>query len=496
MVSKSQARALMLIASIAGAVQGLLSFLGGCVATYDKHKDLDSNTISVWVGIGDMKYYCGYMKLKRAPTNIGKSNEDCDTDFSIMDRGWYSRVHKHCLECHDEECDAPACDLSGFGVVLAYAIVCGVGWSVIAVAAFISFILNHKKTGIVVTVVYIIVYIIFIGLFAAVWSSAKKMDRECLNKACKEVRNQGKRSSREVLAYFICSFITIFGAIICSLIAIGGLGKPAERDKKKDANNDKDMAAVKDFKKGKAYYEPNVIIFEEGKDNGKDYKLGIIGQEFIYKFNQLNNYIADKSKLHKYAEKKFRQADTENTGTLVLDNVRNCMAKLMHRKELPFPSEDRLNFLMRRYDTSESNKLEKSEFEQLLYDIFMESRDLLIDKYAIKKANSWMFDKTNATMDIPKLRELDELLSNTEDFDDALGKAVVSAGKNASSTFSVDEVAEIAKVFSEKYNVQILTNQEITEIMREMGKGISEYDANDLRMAIYAVLCISKNLIR
>jgi len=485
----------MFIASLAGAIQGLLSFLGGCVATYDKNINLDSDSISLWEHIIDTKYNCGFIKLRRAPTNINKEDEECDTDFGMMDRGWYSRVHNYCLQCSGDECDVDACDLNGFRVVLAYAIVCGAGWAVVAIAAFISFILDHRKTGIVVSIAYIITYIIFIGLFTAAWSSAKKVDKECLNKACKEIKSQGKRSSREILAYSICSFITILAAIICSSIAVIGLGKPSTRENEEGPNNEESVVVKQNFEKGKPYYVSDSLAFHEEKDNGKDYKMSAIGQEFNCKFNQLNNYIVDKSKLQKYAKKKFIQADIKNNGVLALDDVKDCIIKLIHNKGLPIPSDENLKALMRRYDTGGSNKLERSEFEQLLLDVFMESKDLLVEKYAIKKANSWMFNKTKVPIGTPKLRELNELLNNTEEFDDALGNVIVKEGKNASSILSIDEVTEIAKIFCNRYAVPVLTRQEITEIMREMGKGTSEYDANDLSMAIYAVLSVSKNLV-
>lgn len=495
MVTRSQAKALMLIACVAGGVQGLLTFVGGCVATYDKHKDAE--TAFLGTELADAKYQCGFIRLKRVPRNVRAKDEDCDGSYGIMDRGWYSRVHKFCLECGGDECDTPACDLDGFGVVLAYAIVCGAGWFLAAVTAFICFLLNHKVTGIVAFVAFVVLYIIFIGLFGAAWASVRKFDRECLNKACKEVRNQGKRSSREFLAYCICSFFTILGAIICSGIATRGLGKPAKNsnsqpkpDDKDSGENKKEVVSVKDYDvDGKEYYIP-----EDLKEEAKVEKVTIVGREYIYKFNQLNKYIADQHKLNKYATKKFTELKKDKE-TVTIEEFKGFVTELMHKKGLPSPSENQILFITGRYDTKENDKLDGEEFEQLLFDVFIKSRELLIVKYAAKKANSWKFDKILTAFDSPNTKELDELLANSEELSEVLEEVVKHEGKNMTSTFSIDEVAEVAKLFCEKYKVPVLSKVEVIEVMHDVGKEGIEFDVNDLRMAVHAVLGISKGLV-
>eukprot|EP00826_Nyctotherus_ovalis_P013896 TRINITY_DN13820_c0_g1_i3.p1 TRINITY_DN13820_c0_g1~~TRINITY_DN13820_c0_g1_i3.p1 ORF type:complete len:495 (+),score=141.04 TRINITY_DN13820_c0_g1_i3:111-1595(+) len=493
MVTRSQAKVLLLIACVAGGVQGLLTFVGGCVATYDKHKDAE--TAFLGAELGDTKYQCGYIRLKRVPRNVQTKDEDCDGSYGIMDRGWYSRVHKFCLECSDDECDTPACDLNGFGVVLACAIVCGAGWFLAAVAAFIGFLLNHRKTGIVVFFAFIVFYIIFIGLFGAAWASVRKLDRECLNKACKEVRTQGKRSSREFLAYSICSFFTILAAIICSGMATRGLGKPAKNSNNQPESDDKgeskkEVVSVKDYDvDGKECYIP-----EDAKEEAKAENVTIVGREYIYKFNQLNKYIADQHKLHMYAKKKFAEIK-KSKETVTIEEFKEFVIELMQKKGLPFPSENQILYIMGRYDTKENDKLDASEFEQLLLDMFIESRELLIVRYAAKKANSWKFDKVFAASDSPNIKELEEVLTNSEELSEVLEEIVKHEGKNMTSTFSIDEVTEIAKLFCEKYRVPVLNKVEVTEVVHDMGKEAIEFDVNDLRMAVYAVLDISKSLV-
>jgi len=485
MVKTSQAKVLMLIAAIVGALQGLITFFGGCISTYDKNENVEMNLLGE--EIGDTKYNCGFIRIKQIPKNLKKENEKCDKSYEIMDRGWYSRVHKYCLECQGAECDVPACSLNGFGVILAYAIVCGAGWFLTSACALIALLLDHKLAGIISTISYIVFYIVFFGLFGAAWISVKKIDEECLDKACIEVRRQGKRSSREVLAYSICSFITILLAIICCAFGIFGLGKTSSSEDVKEIN---ERGLMSSNKVGKAHLVHDEI------DNPSAEKINIMGRDQNYKLRQLNNYIGDKRKLHKYADKKFEEANKDKSGALTINEFKDYILELMHKKRFPSLSQLKFESLLRRHNKDEDSNVDKIEFELLLFDIFIESRESLIARYAINKARAWKLDRVITREEYSEAKELENVLESTDDFNKVLEEVVRQAEKSTNIALSVDEVAEIVKLLCEKYKVPIIIERDLIEIMHDLGKDITEYDVNDVRMGGYASLCIANELLK
>jgi hypothetical protein len=76
-----------------------------------------------------------------------------------------------------------------------------------------------KVLALVSGMVFTMCYLVFIGLFAAVWNSVKKVEDNCLGFGFEDYKKQAKKSSREFLGYFICSFILIFGSIVCTFIS-------------------------------------------------------------------------------------------------------------------------------------------------------------------------------------------------------------------------------------------------------------------------------------
>eukprot|EP00826_Nyctotherus_ovalis_P036184 TRINITY_DN3192_c0_g10_i2.p1 TRINITY_DN3192_c0_g10~~TRINITY_DN3192_c0_g10_i2.p1 ORF type:complete len:269 (-),score=3.67 TRINITY_DN3192_c0_g10_i2:105-911(-) len=62
-------------------------------------------------------------------------------------------------------------------------------------------------------------HVFCIATFAFVWKSVRKMDKDCLNRACKEIRKKGQASSREFLIYFITSIISMLTAIVFCFLA-------------------------------------------------------------------------------------------------------------------------------------------------------------------------------------------------------------------------------------------------------------------------------------
>eukprot|EP00826_Nyctotherus_ovalis_P049785 TRINITY_DN603_c0_g2_i10.p2 TRINITY_DN603_c0_g2~~TRINITY_DN603_c0_g2_i10.p2 ORF type:complete len:141 (-),score=30.82 TRINITY_DN603_c0_g2_i10:126-548(-) len=132
-----------------------------------------------------------------------------------MDRGWFARVREY---CNDYECPQIVKDLNGYGTVMAFAFVCGVGWIIAAILAFCAASNWSKTLAIISGIIFLGLYIVFLGLFATTWHSVKKVDDDCWAYACDDFKKKAKRSSREFLAYSICGFILILLCIFFTLI--------------------------------------------------------------------------------------------------------------------------------------------------------------------------------------------------------------------------------------------------------------------------------------
>lgn len=504
----------LMIACALGIIQGIMTLVGGCIAAFDRNKDLSSEGSKLYNlqsnDIKDRKYGCGDMKLSNAPSNLWVSDESCEHKYDKMDRGWFRRVHNYCYNIDSANRSYPdACDLKGFGVVLAYAITCGIGWMVSGVIALLASMMNNKLFAFAAAGAFGVFYIIFIVLFALVWNSVRKMNKECLNKACNAVKKRGKKSSFEFLAYSICSFVLIFGAIICCVLGAlsmgddtsdtaGGQSYPTSypntgKEENKDAHpvdnpeSEAQPIASSPAKGDKVSHEPRT---EERP------VVSAAGQEYLKKFNELNKYIADKDRMAKYADKKFDETDVDHSGTIVHSEFKAFVSKIMGKKGLPTPSDRKVAALMKKYDTDKSDTLEKNEFHDMLLEIFIESREILISKYAARKADSWKPGKVPTTRDTSKLQELDDLLKDTEKFYKVFEEHARRADTNKNAMLDIDEVTALVKEFCTRYHSPVLSRSDIIEVMTDMGRDIREYDATDLRMVAYAVMSISSNLLK
>eukprot|EP00826_Nyctotherus_ovalis_P052410 TRINITY_DN6636_c0_g2_i3.p1 TRINITY_DN6636_c0_g2~~TRINITY_DN6636_c0_g2_i3.p1 ORF type:complete len:355 (+),score=128.01 TRINITY_DN6636_c0_g2_i3:24-1067(+) len=224
--------------------------------------------------------------------------------------------------------------------------------------------------------------------------------------------------------------------------------------------------------------------------------ISTVAEEYYDKFTELNKYIADKEEMQKHADKLFEEFDKDKSGKLSVSEFNSFMVDMMVKKNLPAPSEKKVDEMLRRYDIDRSRSLEKHELKQLLLETFLESRDLLISEYARKKANSWRPEKVPEEKDISKLGELDALLQDNIEFFITLEKVMKELNKSDNQVFSLDEVSEILNAFCRRYRMPFLEKREITEIMVDMDRDITEYDVYDLRMACYATLIISRGLLK
>eukprot|EP00826_Nyctotherus_ovalis_P056054 TRINITY_DN7503_c0_g1_i1.p1 TRINITY_DN7503_c0_g1~~TRINITY_DN7503_c0_g1_i1.p1 ORF type:complete len:454 (-),score=113.44 TRINITY_DN7503_c0_g1_i1:165-1526(-) len=447
----------------------------------------------------DKKCSCGRIRLRNKPGNV-QDNSYCDLSYQEMDRGWYKRVHEYCNSRENSDEGVPdICKLNGYGIVLAYVIACGVGWILAGAIAALATAVDSKMIAFASVGVFVIFYLTFIGLFAAAWHSVREVNKDCLNKLCTEVKRQGKKSSYEMLAYSICAFATIFLAIILSLCGSLNMDEGNPDETAKIASKDDYMNAGEiscpssrtiNQMKNNRHNEQSKLASKERKD------ISTAAQEHYKKFVQLNKYISDRPKMSSYAKKKFRQANADGSGALNHSEFKSFITTLMARKQLPAPSDRAVSSMIQLYDTNNTNTLSEAEFERMLLEIFIESRELLIARYAVNKANSWKPAKVPAVKDIEKLNSLEEVLEKAENFYNALDEIGEAKGYSKNTVLSIDEITELLAAFCSRYRSPALRKSDIVEIMHDMGRDVRQFDMSDKRMAGYAVASISMNLLK
>ena len=233
-----------------------------------------------------------------------------------------------------------------FAVVLSYGIVCGIGWLASAGLAYMAYNKSLKKMALYSSISYVVFYIVFIGLFSAVWDSVRKGEKNCTSDIG-DIK-KGKRSSREFLAYSICSFILIAGAIATTLLPAFNLEENlgeayniqagtltgSNLTGKKDTEAKLDENQVSQFNPDPKFEIPPVSIIAP-----KPLLLSEEGKEYIEKFNKLNHYITNDEKMTAYSNKKFQQSDINGSGSLVTDEFKKFITEMMTRKGLPPPSD-------------------------------------------------------------------------------------------------------------------------------------------------------------
>ena len=183
------------------------------------------------------KYYCGAIRISfpNETLNYGlvtilEEDEHCSEQFSKIDHGWFKRVREYCCTSCDnpipERFNNPVCKLKGYSYVLSFMIVCNAPILFFLISFYIIFIDDPNnescKKGLIIAEVALLaaIMIIGIGLFAPSWTDIRKLNAECLDNFCIEIRNQGKKSSEYFLGAFLTLLISHLGAIILNLYVL------------------------------------------------------------------------------------------------------------------------------------------------------------------------------------------------------------------------------------------------------------------------------------
>jgi len=149
----------------------------------------------------------------------------CKCDITRADRGWFERFHKYCKYLKDlknpDSNDVLGC-VSGsnaFELIMTFAVVCGTLWLAAGGLSFWAFRNTTKQWASIPASIYIVSYMIFIGLFGVIMLRINERNRE-FNDECNDVKKKYRRSGNEFMAYSICGFVLIGASIICTVISI------------------------------------------------------------------------------------------------------------------------------------------------------------------------------------------------------------------------------------------------------------------------------------
>ena len=132
----------------------------------------------------------------------------------------------------------------------------------------------------------------------------------------------------------------------------------------------------------------------------------------------------------------------------------------------------------------------------MLLEIFLESREILIMKYAAKKAESWKSERSVSKTSSADIKKLNDLLNDTEKLYEVLVQVSKHVDQNENAMLDLDEVTDMIKRICEYFKVAPLTKNDIVEVMFDMDRAVKEYDVYDLRMVSLAALAIASNLAK
>ncbi len=498
----SLGKTILLVAGVLGILQGLMALIGGLVAAHDTSKD-DIPAANI-IPLG--KYYCGGIRYIRS--------NPLSCDFDSLDRGWFRRVYNmkkdDAYPAHGmmTTFDKDGFDkLVGYEAVMSYAIICGVGWIVAGVLTIIASSKQSKSLALISAIIFTVLYCLFVALFGAVWNSVRKIDDDCqaAYDECSSFNKHARQSSREFLAYSICSFVLIMAAIVGTFVAVfateaepvAHADKPSEVISSSTPAKTQDVTLIPMAQATKQTPAAGAEIKAVAKSEVKKEQgapVTAAAKDYIEKFDKVNKYLADGKKMDTYSHKKFDQNDTDKSGKLILKEFKGFISSIMAKKNLPPPSDSKIEALMKKYDQDKNGALDRTEFEHLLFDVFMGSREALIRKFATTKAESWKAVKGVAG-DAGEAEKLGQLLKDTNKFYEELESVAKEVDKDKSSTLSIDEVTDLINRFCTRYKMPAVKKDDIIEVMNDMGRPIKEYSPHDLRMVALAILSIVKCLV-
>ena len=102
---------------------------------------------------------------------------------------------------------------------MTYAVFCGVCWILGGVISIASAITKEKMCRKFGMAIFLISFIVFVGLFGAVMIKVNEENYGYKKLSCSERGSKFMRSGREFMAYSICSFITITAVILIYTVA-------------------------------------------------------------------------------------------------------------------------------------------------------------------------------------------------------------------------------------------------------------------------------------
>ena len=158
----------------------------------------------------ETSYHCGFLRYEKFTIT---NTKNCQP--GKMDRGWFRRLHD---TCKNGECNDDLKNVNVYSLLLAYSIVCGLGWFIASWISLYASLKTVRQPVLVTAFIYAILYIISLVMFGVIWNKIKKVENDCPSFECNKYAEQAKRSAREFLAYSICGIINVLAILILTFI--------------------------------------------------------------------------------------------------------------------------------------------------------------------------------------------------------------------------------------------------------------------------------------
>eukprot|EP01022_Parablepharisma_sp_SALTPOND_P022438 TRINITY_DN455_c0_g3_i1.p2 TRINITY_DN455_c0_g3~~TRINITY_DN455_c0_g3_i1.p2 ORF type:complete len:477 (+),score=44.16 TRINITY_DN455_c0_g3_i1:149-1579(+) len=460
--------------SILLLVQSFMVLIGGLIAAHDTSKeDIPADRI-----MRTDKYNCGMIRA------IIK--EDCNIED--MDRGWFRRLYDT-IQNEPEGIDTEFLEeVNAYNYIVGGSIGCSIAWSVVGmIHYYVAKQASIKEMSKGFCCICFILYWCFIPFicFSLPIGMLAKVESDCKEffEACEEFRKGAIRSSREYLAYWVCSCVGIVATLTCDFYLAIKLC-PALSESEDASVVPKEPPKDSNVTKINLNNKAEIVTTE-----GKSQVMNDIAKKYTRKFA---NYLLNKEKILKLADRKFLETGIYKTGRTELDAFVKLISDMLVKKDLPIPCPEKIQELLNSCYEASEGLIKREGFRNIFLEIFASSREALIKEYARSKAETWKSSKLITEMRPSDIEKIDKCLDYTNELYKEINKAIY---KGEEPIFDLDEVTSLLGKLCKNYKVPNIKKEEVAEITEEMGCVVEAYDLQDLQMVTLATLCIARNLI-
>ena len=210
------------------------------------------------------------------------------------------------------------------------------------------------------------------------------------------------------------------------------------------------------------------------------------------KFRDLNIELNDSVKILEL----FKKIDADGSKAVDVEEFKKFILDYMKEKKLPAPTKEKIEGILKKYDQNKNGTLDKEEFKAVYFDFFMESLKLVGDEYAAAKAGIFRYDyqKVPIALGVEGLKSMLDLLNDTATFYKELDELAAKYVKTLDGVLTVEQLMVLFKNLFAKYQIMLLNNNHIKEIIEDIRKPEEVYKRNEIQVITRIVLSVSTNL--